>query len=353
MKVLFSLVVVLVLALLAYVGTGLAPGQIFFGVVMPYLAFAVFLVGLVAKIVRWARAPVPFRIPSTCGQQKSLDWIEPAKYDNPHNVFGVIVRMALEVLAFRSLFRNIKSEVKDGRIIHGPNKWLWLAALAFHYSFLVIFIRHLRFFTEPVPFFVHWAESLDGFFQVGVPFLFITDVVIVLAVTYLFLRRVVVPQLRYISLPADYFPLFLILGIAISGILLRYFVKTDIVAVKSLALSLVGVGERGDPSQIHWLFYSHLFLVCSLLIYFPFSKLMHMGGVFLSPTRNLVNNNRAVRHINPWNPDIKPHSYEAYEDEFRERMVECGLPVDKPLQQAAPAGEAPAAEPAAPPAEEE
>ena len=199
------------------------------GVVLPGLAFLVFLVGILFRVVKWARAPVPFRIPTTSGQQRSLPWIANQELESPSGTLGVLGRMVLEVLFFRSLFRNVKSEVTQGKVVHGANKWLWGAALLFHYSFLVIFIRHLRFFTEPVPFFIHWAESLDGFFQVGVPFLFLTDLVIVAAATYLFLRRVVSPQLRYISLIADYFPLFLILSIATSGILLRYFVKTDIV----------------------------------------------------------------------------------------------------------------------------
>ena len=39
-----------------------------------------------------------------------------------------------------------------------------------------------------------------------------------------------------------------------------------------------------------------------------------------------------VRHINPWNdPAIKPHSYASYEDDFREFMVDAGLPVEKEL----------------------
>ncbi len=41
-----------------------------------------------------------------------------------------------------------------------------------------------------------------------------TDGVLLAAVTYLFIRRVGLPQVRYISLIADYFPLFLILAIA-------------------------------------------------------------------------------------------------------------------------------------------
>jgi len=83
------------------------------------------------------------------------------------------------------------------------------------------------------------------------------------------------------------------------------------------------------PDGVGTLFFVHLFLVCILFAYFPFSKLMHFGGVFMSPTRNLINNNRAKRHVNPWNYPVKVHSYEAYENEFRDRMIEAGLPVDK------------------------
>ncbi|MEW6607798.1 MAG: menaquinol oxidoreductase, partial [bacterium] len=73
----------------------------------------------------------------------------------------------------------------------------------------------------------------------------------------------------------------------------------------------------------------HLFLVCILLIYFPFSKLVHMGGIFLSPTRNLANNNRMKRHINPWNYPVKVHTYEEYEEHYREKMKQVGIPVEK------------------------
>jgi hypothetical protein len=77
------------------------------------------------------------------------------------------------------------------------------------------------------------------------------------------------------------------------------------------------------------LFYTHVALVSVLLAWFPFSKLMHMGGVFLSPTRNLANNSRMKRHINPWNPTVAVHSYEEWEDEFRVKMIDAGLPVEK------------------------
>ncbi|MEW6327146.1 MAG: sulfate reduction electron transfer complex DsrMKJOP subunit DsrM [Thermodesulfobacteriota bacterium] len=329
MRLLLPLIAVLALVLIAYAGVSGAGMNYLFGVFIPYAAFLIFLIGFIRRVVQWGRSPVPFRIPATCGQEKSFPWVKRNRFDNPFTTGEVIVRMLLEVFLFRSLFRNTKVDLREGPVLrYSSAKWLWLGALAFHYSFLTILVRHLRFFTEPIPFFVKWAETLDGILQVGVPTLYQTDIVILAALAYLFLRRVFVPQLRYISLANDYFPLFLILAIAVSGILMRYFFKTNIVGVKELTMGLVTFSPK-IPEGISVIFYIHLFLVSILFAYFPFSKLMHMGGVFLSPTRNLANNNRAVRHINPWNYPVKVHTYEEYEDEFREKMKEAGLPVEK------------------------
>jgi nitrate reductase gamma subunit len=329
MRLLLPLIAVLALTLIAYAGVSGAGMNYLFGVFIPYAAFLIFLIGFIRRVVQWGRSPVPFRIPATCGQEKSLPWVKRNRFDNPFTTGEVIIRMLLEVFLFRSLFRNTKVDLREGPILrYGSAKWLWLGALAFHYSFLTILVRHLRFVTEPIPFFVKWAETLDGILQIGVPVFYQTDMVILAAVAYLFLRRVFVPQLRYISLANDYFPLFLIMGIAVSGILMRYFFKTNIVGVKELTMGLVTFSPK-IPEGIGVIFYIHLFLVSTLFAYFPFSKLMHLGGVFLSPTRNLANNNRAVRHINPWNYPVKVHTYEEYEDEFREKMKEAGLPVEK------------------------
>jgi nitrate reductase gamma subunit len=329
MKAFLALGAVALLGLVPLVGAGPPGAQILFGVVIPYAAVLLFLGGVVYRVVDWVRSPVPFRIPTTCGQQKSLSWIQPDNLDNPHNTAGVVARMALEILLFRSLFRNTKVELHDGpKVVYGATKWLWLGSLAFHYSMLIVMLRHLRFFTEPVPAAVDLLASLDGFLAVGVPSLYITSGVLLLALTYLLARRLAVPQLRYISLLSDYFPLFLLLGIGTTGVLLRHFVRTDVVAVKELTFSLIRF-HPAVPPGLHWLFFVHLFLVCSLFAYFPFSKLVHAGGVFLSPTRNLASNNRAVRHINPWAKPAKIHTYAAYEDDFRDRMKAAGIPVDK------------------------
>jgi len=335
MNALYALFAVVALVLIAFLGVSVAGLQVVFGVIVPYAAVSVFLIGIVYRMLKWATVPVPFRITTTCGQQKSLPWIKSNLLENPPNGLYAFVRMALEVLLFRTLFRNtsisLASDEKSTggkRIVYSADFLLWLGAIAFHYCFLVILLRHFRFFTEPVVFFVPLVEVLDGFFQVGAPVVYMTGLIILAALGYLLLRRFVNPQVRYISLPADYFPLFLLLGIVISGVLMRYFLKVDVVAAKELTMGLIGF-HPVVPDGIGVLFYVHLFLVSALVVYFPFSKLMHMGGVFLSPTRNLANNNRARRHVNPWDYPVDVHSYEHWEEEFKDKLEMAGIPLDK------------------------
>jgi nitrate reductase gamma subunit len=326
-----------VLVVIPLVGAWVLDLRVIFGIVIPYVALAVFFLGMIGRILYWARSPVPFRIPTTGGQQMSMPWVKANPIDNPSGTGGVLLRMILEILLFRSLFRNTKLEFRQGpKIAYEWEKWLWLAALAFHYSFLTVLVRHLKFFTEPIPGFVHLLEYLDSLMQVGIlpfngfmtPSVMLSGFVLLGAVTFLMLRRIFITQVSYISLPADYFPLMLITAIGLTGVLMRYLLKVDIVSVKELTLGLVTF-QPPVPKDIGVLFYIHLFLVSVLLAYFPFSKLVHLGGIFLSPTRNLSNNSRFVRHINPWNYPVKTHTYEEYEEEFRDKMVEAGLPVEK------------------------
>jgi nitrate reductase gamma subunit len=338
----FAFIAVLVLFLIAWAGASIGLHWLF-GVAVPYLAVIVFVVGFTRKVLGWSRSAVPFAIPTTGGQAKSFDWIQDAKIDNPSSKFGVFMRMALEVFTFRSLFRNTRMKLKEGKLFYQLEIFLWVGALAFHYAFLTVLLRHTRFFLEPVPWWVQMLENIDSFFrfeilypqfQFGLPGVNLSGIVLLAAVTYLAVRRIVIPTVRYISLASDYFPLILIFGIAFTGIMMRYVTKIDINAAKQLTLGLVTFHPT-VPEGIGAIFYIHLFFVCTLLAYFPYSKLMHLGGIFLSPTRNMLGNTRAYRHVNPWNHPVHVHTYDEYEEEFREKMVEAGLPVDKPLEAAA------------------
>jgi nitrate reductase gamma subunit len=297
-------------------------------VVIPYAAFSLFLVGFIYRILLWAKSPVPFRITTTCGQQSSLPWIRNNPVESPSDLKGVIGRMAMEVLLFRSLFRNTKMDIRQSRPVYGSAKWLWFFGLLFHWSLFIVVVRHLRFFTEPIAPWINGLAAVDGFFEIGIPTFYLSDAALLTGLSFLLIRRVVVPQLRYISLFTDYFALLLILGIASTGLLMRHFFASDLLQVKNLVLGWVAFSPI-IPEGAGALFYVHLCFVFTLLAWVPFSKLMHMGGVFLSPTRNLANDNRMNRHLNPWNAPVKVHTYEEYEDEFRDKMKLAGLPVEK------------------------
>ena len=329
MNILFSLIAVAVLILAAIIGVENLKLEYLFGIIVPYAAIVTFISGIVYRVIKWGRSPVPFHIPTVAGQQKSLSWIKSSKLESPDSTLGVIGRMLLEILFFRSLFRNTKTELRKGpRLAYGSTKYLWLGGIVFHWSLLIIFLRHFRFFTEPIPSFAVALQNIDGMLQLGLPVLFITDITITAALLFLILRRIVDKKIKYISLASDYFPLFLIISIVITGILMRYFYRTDLISIKELAIGLFTF-QPVIPANIGVLFFIHLFLVSSLIAYFPFSKLLHMPGVFLSPTRNLANNSRMKRHNNPWNYPVRVHTYDEYEDEFRERMKDAGLPVEK------------------------
>jgi len=331
-KYLYSFLAVGALALIAWVGCDILGLQVLFGVILPYTAVIVFLVGFFIRMMDWARSTVPFRIPTTAGQAKSLPWIKSNAIDNPYTGKGVVARMFFEVVTFRSLFRNTRMRTNpDGRISYDIELWLWLFALVFHYTFLVVLLRHARFFLDPLPLPFEIIEKVDTFIQIGQPVISMSSFVLLAAVLFLFLRRVYLPNIRMISLASDYFPLFLIFGIVFTGIFMRYFAKINLIDAKELTYGLVtfSLPTVAKMQAVGAIFYIHIFFVSVLLMYFPWSKLMHMGGIFLSPTRNMANNSRAVRHVNPWNYPVNVHTYEEYEDDFREKMIEAGLPVDK------------------------
>lgn len=299
---------------------------VIFGVVIPYIAFAIFVAGVVYKFIYWAKSAVPLKIPTTSGQQKSLKFIKRTiydRFDSPFTKWETIVRMLLEIFAFRSLLKNTRYYLD--RLSQRDARWLWLFAILFHYCLLLVLIRHAKFFLEPVPSFVEMISELEAFKGVFIPSVYVSGVAIIVALLLLWFRRIFLSRERSISLPSDHFALILLLTIVVSGNVMRYFIKVDISAVKGLLLSLMAfdVAKAIEfANAIEPMFYIHFALGSFLLAYFPFSKLMHAGGIFFSPTRNMPNNNRAERHVNPWNPPYKGITWEEYYEAYKDQLDE-------------------------------
>jgi nitrate reductase gamma subunit len=224
-----------------------------------YAATAILVVGLVRKIVQYARTPAPLKIPTT-----------PA----PVTKGGVAVRIAKEVVLFAALFRS--------------NKWIWLFGWIFHFALLLVLLRHLRYVLEPIP---TWVVLLQPFGKYA-------GFAMVAGLLGLWARRILVPRIRYISQPSDHLILALLVGIGASGLLMTFVAHTDIVALKAFLLGILVFDWQPLPADP--ILIVHITLVLVLMVVFPVSKLLHMPGLFFAPTRNQVDNAREKRHLAPW-----------------------------------------------------
>ncbi len=224
-----------------------------------YLATGVFVVGLALKIRSYAKTPAPLVIPTT-----------PA----PTTMGGVRWRMTREVVLFESLFRS--------------SKWTWIFGWTFHMALLLVVLRHLRYFQEPV-----WLPVV-----LVQPFGTYAGFAMVAGLGGLWARRWLVDRVRYISTPSDHLMLALLLAIGITGLGMRFVTHTDIVAVKMFVLGLMRLDLQNLPADPVLLV--HLGLVALLMLIFPISKLLHAPGLFFSPTRNQADSAREVRHVSAW-----------------------------------------------------
>ena len=225
------------------------------------------VLGVASKIRRYARAPAPLKIATT-----------PA----PINSSGVAWRMVREVVCFESLFKS--------------SKWTWIFGWAFHFTLLLVLLRHLRYFQEPVWLFVVLIQ----------PFGTYAGFIMVAALLGLWSRRWLVDRVRYISTPSDHLMLVLLIAIGMSGLAMKFVAHTDIIAVKLFMLGLMRFDLQPLPADPVLLV--HLTLVALLMIIFPISKLLHAPGIFFSPTRNQVDNAREVRHISSWAAGLEKRS---------------------------------------------
>jgi len=229
-----------------------------------YVATALLVVGLARKITQYARTPAPLKIPTT-----------PA----PVTRTGVVMRMFRELVFFESLFKS--------------NKWIWIFGWMFHYGMFLVLARHLRYFTNPV---WTWVDLIQPFGKYAA-------FAMAAGLLGLWVRRLVVDRVRYITVLSDHLMLALLFAIAGTGLMMDYVTHTDIVGVKAFFLGLMYFDWQPIPTNPVLL--AHLGLVATLMIIFPISKLLHAPGVFFSPTRNQVDNPREQRHLAPWAAELE------------------------------------------------
>lgn len=230
-----------------------------------YASTAVFLAGMGWRLAAWLRAPVPLKIVLT-----------PA----PATTAGVAHRLAGEALLFRSLFSADRS--------------LWVAAWVFHLSLVMLAVGHVAGLV--VPGFAQTSLGLteDQFHRLAQVTGGAFGILAVVPLLYLLSRRLVMERLRYISTYSDYFALALLLLVIATGNQMRFMGSLDLAQARQFVSGVLTFHPVAPPSDAA--FVAHLLLVCALLIYIPFSKLVHFSGLVFNPTLNQKNNPREQRY---------------------------------------------------------
>lgn len=209
-----------------------------------YSAALVWLVGgILFRLSVWLRARSDFSIP-----------LAPA----PATRTGVAVRVILELLAFRSLWRGSRTT--------------WWASIAFHYGLLFVLLMHLRFIFDYPP---GWLIGIIGISGIA-------SASMLVGLFVLLLRRCVIDRIRYVSSPSDYLHLLLILAIVITGLLLKRIWPVNLYQVAEFVQGLFTLNWQPLPEQAGLI--AHLLLVLLLILVFPISKLLHGIAIVVSPT---------------------------------------------------------------------
>jgi nitrate reductase gamma subunit len=105
-------------------------------------------------------------------------------------------------------------------------------------------------------------------------------IIILVMGIYLLFRRLTITRVREMSDGEDYFTLLLILAIIITGDIMRFVTHFDLAQSRQYFAALFTFSRVTVPSDPAFLL--HSFLGQVLIIYIPFSKFLHIPGVFYS-----------------------------------------------------------------------
>lgn len=136
------------------------------------------------------------------------------------------------------------------------NPALWFGEWVFHGSFVMVVLRHLRYFLDPVPLWV-WDLQLPGL---------IAGYLLPLSLLYILAVRAFSERETYSSV-ANLFLLGLVLAISGFGVMMHAYFKPDLAGVKLFVLGWLSLSPAPLPDSV--LLLLHLVLVLVLVLFVP------------------------------------------------------------------------------------
>ncbi len=223
-----------------------------FSYITPYIALAVFVVGIAYQLYRWS--------------QKKPVTAHMSLFPRPQGRWGRLLDTLVDMFTLRGLFR--------------VNRPLWFGGFIMHVGLLLLLLGHIRVATD-FYFFWDWIgwgeEELHVFSAVAGT---IAGLLFMVPFFYLLPRRWA-GSVKWLSTPEDFFVLALLIAIGVTGMHMRSVLEVDQHAMREFMQGLFKFSWQPVPESAGVSFIWHFALVQLLMIYFPFSKLMHtIGSVF-------------------------------------------------------------------------
>ncbi|MCF8011469.1 MAG: respiratory nitrate reductase subunit gamma [Clostridiales bacterium] len=250
--------------------------KLLIGQILPYITIIIFVLGVFYRLGRWVGTQIIHNI------TLSDPWLKTNGQ--------VAVRIGTEAFLFRNFFIFDKA--------------LWAGALLMHLSLLNVLGGHVVGFGTlgtQFAFIPGVSEQLSQSLSNDLGTIF--GILLFVALAYLLIRRLSITPIKQLNKPSDILWLVFLLLIVGVGDIMRFFhqfhVEYEPVRDYVIALGtfqpVVNMELLSNP-----VFLVHFTLVNILLILFPFSKLMHLFGMFAE--RWIVN--RTYHEPAPGMPNI-------------------------------------------------
>ena len=224
------------------------------GGILPYVALGVFVAAMANRLYAWRKLPAPAMT------------LFPAAETNGANTINTIKEATL----FSSLFRG--------------DRLLWSFAWVFHVVLALVFVGHFRVFGN-----VDGILMSAGMTDAGIQAMSggvggVAGIIILVTALFLLIRRFVIPRVSEITSFGDIFALSLIGLILITGNIMRFGAEHfDLTLTREYFASLVTFSGVSDAAALqNNMFLVHFGLALLLIMYIPYSKILHFGGIFFT-----------------------------------------------------------------------
>jgi nitrate reductase gamma subunit len=221
--------------------------------ITPYVAVVIFFGGLAYRIYRWSQKdPV--------GAHLSL-------FPRPEGTWARLWDALVDMFTMKGLVR--------------VNKLLWAGGFIMHLGLLFTFVGHIRAFAELYFLWrlLGWGPEQQHTFSAVAGT--IAGLLFSIPLFYLLLRRWS-GAMKWLSTPEDFFVLYLLIAIGLTGFHMRLLRDVQVQELHRFFRGLASFNWQPAPLSAGTSFTYHFAFVQILMVYFPFGKLTHTIGSLFS-----------------------------------------------------------------------